>query len=433
MNAPLPLDVRPVAARSTTQSRWIVLALLVAATTLNFVDRQLPFVLIEHIRADLHLSDTQIGLLGGIAFSLVYSLAAIPIARLSDRSSRRWVMATCVGVWSLMTAAGGLAGSFLQLALSRTGVAVAEAGCNPAAHSLIAELFHRRRGLAIAANTAGVPIGLMIGLAVGGWLADRLDWRHVLFLAGLPGLVLAVAFAVLVRDLPRPSEAPRGRSFAATVRVLCGRPSFLWMTTGATLCALAASGGAAFGAAFLIRVHHLSAGQAGLTFGLILGVCGVIGTMTAGGVSDWLAERTPGGRLYGAAAAMLIMTPLYVLAWLAADLDTYILLFAPAWLALSFFLPMTYSAAQAVAEPDMRATTSALLQLVINISGNALGPILTGVLSDAWRTTAGGNSLGWALATLGGTGLLAAGAYWMAGRSHGRDLAGMSAAARLHA
>lgn len=411
--------------------RWTLLILLTLATTLNFVDRQLPFILIEHIRKDLRLSDTQIGLLGGIAFSLVYSLAALPLARLADSRSRKWLLAGCVTVWSLMTATGALAQNFLQLAFTRTGVAIAEAGCNPTAHAMIAERFGRRSGLALAVNTTGIPLGMMIGLGLGGWLVDRMSWQHVLLLAGVPGLLLAAAIAVLVGETPAAVGVakPPTVSLVAAVKVLSRRTSFVWMAAGATLCGLAASGGAAFGAAFLMRQHHLSAGQAGLMFGLVLGVCGVAGNLASGVVGDWLANKHPGGRMYGAAAATLLMTPFYVLAWSAHDVTSWILLFAPAWLLLSFFLPMTYAGAQAVSATGMRATTSALLQLVLNLVGNVSGPILVGLLSDAWKPTQGVHALGLGLAVMGCAGVLAAGAYAMAGRAHGRDLAAARRAA----
>lgn len=409
--------------------RWAVLFLLVAANTLNLLDRQLPFILIEHIRTDLRLSDTQIGLLGGIAFSLVYALMAIPLARISDSKSRKWVMVACVSVWSVMTAAGGLARNFGQLAFSRAGVAVAEAGCSPTAHSLIADLFPDRRSFALALFTAGVPAGIMIGLAVGGVLVEHIDWRHVLFLAGVPGLVLALAFTFLLKEPPRRAltSGAKARSFRQALGVLWRRPSYGWTTIGATLNAMATAGGAAFGAAFLMRVYDFSAAQAGLMLGALGGVISVTGTVAAGAMGDWIARNNPARRLYTVALALLCATPLYIAAKLAPTPQLFFVFSCASSLIAAFWLPLTFAATQSVVASDMRATTSAVLQLIYNVLGAVSGPILVGVLSDHWAPVAGERSLGWALAAVGGVGFVAAGCYWMGARTHNRDVAAATA------
>jgi predicted MFS family arabinose efflux permease len=416
---------RPEASGQRIGGRWTVLFLLVAANTLNLFDRQLPFILIEHIRADLQLTDTQIGLLGGLAFSLVYAVMAIPLARVSDSRSRKWVMVASVGIWSLMTAAGGLARNFAQLAVSRAGVAVAEAGCSPTSHSLIADLFPDRRSFALALFTAGVPAGIMLGLATGGLLVEHMGWRQVLFLAGVPGVVLAIAFAVVLKEPPRrrlkTSAGPR--TFLQALGVLWRRPSFGWITAGATLNALATAGGAAFGAAFLMRVYQFSAAEAGLMLGALGGIVSVTGTVTAGALGDWIARDNAARRLRTVAIALMCSTPLYVAAKLAPTPLTFFLLSCGASLIGSFWLPLTFAATQSVVSSDMRATTSAVMQLIFNVLGAVIGPILVGVLSDRWSGLAGVRSLGWALAAVGLVGFVAAACYWIAAGRHNRDVA----------
>lgn len=410
--------------------RWLILILLVLANTLNLLDRQLPFILIEHIRADLKLNDTQIGLLGGVAFSLVYAVTAIPLARWADTHSRKWVIVSSVGLWSLLTAMGGLARNFGQLAFTRAGVAVAEAGCSPTAHSLIAAYFPDRRSFAISLYTAGVPAGIMIGLAVGGVLVEHLEWRHVLFLAGIPGLLLAVAFTIFLKEPPRRMTAAgktAARPFGEVLAVLMQRRSFGWATAGATLNALATAGGAAFGAAFLMRIYGFSAGQAGLLLGAMGGVISVAGTVLAGAIGDRVARNDPARRLKLVALAVLISTPLYIASKLAPTAEWFIFFSVFAAIAGCFWLPLTYSATQSIVGPDMRATASAVLQLIFNVLGAVIGPILVGVLSDHWAPLAGARSLGWALAAVGAFGFLSATAYWISSWTHRSDVEGAQA------
>lgn len=407
--------------------RWLVLALLVGANTLSLLDRQLPFILIEHIRADLKLSDTQIGLLGGIAFSLTYALLGIPLARLSDTYARKWVMAACVSFWSLATAMGGFAQNFGQLAASRVGVAVAEAGCSPTAHSLIADLFPDRRGFALGLFTAGVPAGIMIGMAVGGVLVEQMEWRHVLFLAGIPGLVLGLLIVALVREPARRGGSGTTRPFGAALKVLAQRTSYGWATAGATLNALATIGGSTFSAALLIRVYGFSAAQAGLALGAMGAIISITGTVLAGAIGDRIAAGDPARRLRLVALMVLIATPLYMIAKVVPTWQLFFTFAALSAGAAAFYLPLTFAALQSVVTSDMRATTLATHMVFFNILGTAPGPILVGMFSDAWAPHFGPQALGWALAAVGGFGFLSAGSYWMASRRHNRDVAAAQA------
>ena len=176
----------------------LILITLVLINVLNFIDRQLPYILVDSIRADLGLNDAQIGLMAGVAFAVVYSFAGLPLARLADRFGARWVITGALTFWSLATAASGFAHSFTHLILARIGVAAGEAGSTPAAHALISRVYPvTSRGIVLALFSLGVPIGSMLGLMLGGWINDAVGWRQAFFMVGLPGVVVAVVGVVL--------------------------------------------------------------------------------------------------------------------------------------------------------------------------------------------------------------------------------------------
>jgi MFS transporter, Spinster family, sphingosine-1-phosphate transporter len=192
---------RPLSVPSIGSRGSLLLCLLLLVNILNFVDRLLPSVLVEAIRHDLHLTDTQVGLIGGLAFAVIYSFASVGIARIADRWSPRLVIATSLALWSCATAVSGLAQNFVHLFLARATVAAGEAGSTPAAHAFIARTFlAERRSVVMAIFSLGVPIGAMLGLGMGGWINDALNWRAAFFVVGLPGLLVALLVRLVVPD-----------------------------------------------------------------------------------------------------------------------------------------------------------------------------------------------------------------------------------------
>src|SRR5690606_6573358 len=209
----------------------------------NLLDRQIIFILAENIKLDLGLTDTQLGLLGGVTFSLIYALAALPLARLADRASKKKVLAGCIALWSLMTAIGGLAQSFIQLALTRCGVALGEAGANPASQAMISEVFPpRERVRALAILQTGVPLGIMLGLAGGGWMAEHYHWRTVLITVAVPSMLMAPLCLWLLRDAAVDSSpgGQRQGGFLAGIKELLAIPGFLWTLTGVAVFSFSA-------------------------------------------------------------------------------------------------------------------------------------------------------------------------------------------------
>lgn len=375
----------PGAGLSTTaehRSAYVVFILFVVFT-LNFVDRQIINVLAEPIRRDLGLTDLQLGLLTGLAFALLYTVLGIPIARLADRSNRVRIIAVSVGLWSLMTALCGGAQSFLQLFLARVGVGIGEAGCTPPAHSLISDyVVPERRARAMAAYALGIPVGTVIGLALGGWVAQAYGWRAAFVIVGLPGVLLAVVVALTVRD-PRPSinrqDAP---SLSHTLRVMFSKPSFLRIGLAGAFAALVSYGLTAFLPALFVRRYGWSLSEVGLGFGLMIGLASLVGTWMGGWACDLARRWSPRAYVLVPAVATGLSAPFFIFA-LSMEEGRQAL----AWLAIPTLLNAVwygpiFAAVQAIAPSAMRATASAIFLFTVNLIGLGLGPVVIGWLSD---------------------------------------------------
>lgn len=403
----------------------LVLGVLLLINIVNFIDRQLPFILMESIKKELHLSDYQIGILAGAAFAVVFSCSALILAWVADRWSPRPVIVVTLSIWSAFTALSGLATNFASLLLTRTMVSATEAGSTPAAHSLMSSLFTvERRAFALAIFSLGVPIGSMIGLALGGWINDVASWRTAFFVVGVPGLVLAlVAWIVLPQTRKRPSvkhadAVPHAEGVWALLRLT----SFRHM---AAACALYACGSYAinvFAAAFLIRVHGFSTAQAGLAFGLAFGVGGLIGTFFGGVISDVLGRRDPRWRLLVPAIGQLLSLPTALGAWLAPSATLSVILLALSYVFGLLYYAPTFAAAQQLSSGRTHATATALLSFCLNLVGSSIGPMVVGWTSDRLAPRYGVLSLRYALCLMGITILWSAWHFWRGSRALGKDL-----------
>lgn len=348
------------------------------------VDRILPFILAESIKEELFLSDTQIGLMTGLAFAVCYTLLSLPIARLADQGSPRLVLISCILVWSAMTALGGFAASFALLAASRFGVAIGEAGAIPSAHALIArKIPPARRGLAIGLFSMGIPLGTMVGFAAGGAIADTLGWRTALIGAGAIGGLIALVAVVVIGPTPPPrADAGVGEPFVRTSLRLLTSPAFRWLIIGGVALGFASAPFYAFGAPFLIRTHGFTAGEVGLAFGLLQGAMGVVGTLGGGRLFD-RAVASGRGRVLGAQAVLLLIAGVTTTLALFAPVGWMsIALFVPGMLSFAFLLPAVFGAAHLVAGPGRQALASSLLMIASGLFGPALAPLFVGVVSD---------------------------------------------------
>ncbi|PKP72225.1 MAG: hypothetical protein CVT83_01030 [Alphaproteobacteria bacterium HGW-Alphaproteobacteria-5] len=398
--------------------RWVVLALLMVLMMFNLIDRQIVFILAEPLKEDLGLSDTQLGILGGIAFSLVYALAAIPIARAADRYSKRIILTICVVVWSLMTALGATAQGFVHLALTRCGVALGEAGGSPISQALVAESFPpAQRMRAMGLLHASVAIGIMMGSAAGGWLAGMFSWRIVLVIVAVPTLFIAPLCLILLPDRrDREGPAPRRQSGVADALTLLRLPSLGWALAGTALYSFATAGPMIFTVPFLMRAHGFTIGEAGLAFGAITGAAGVAATVSFGFLAERLQKRDPAWPLRLAALACATGALCYITAWWAGSTALLLVALSAAWIATGAYLPITNGTAQQVAPAHLRALAAALVLVAMSMIGTTTSSVMAGFLSDVLRPVWGDDGLRIAMTILSASGLLAGAAYLFASR-----------------
>ncbi|HMO69777.1 MAG TPA: MFS transporter, partial [Novosphingobium sp.] len=374
------------------------------------------------------LGDTQLALLTGVSFAVVYSIAALPLARLADRHQPRFILAGSLALWSVMTALSGLAANFVQLLACRMGVAAFEAGSTPAAHALIARSVRAdRRAWGLAVFSLGVPIGSMAGLALGGWINDRLGWREAFLIVGLPGVILAAACALfLPRLAPAAQTGAPQASFGSVLSGLWRLRSFRNMTLGNTFYATASYGVNAFAPAFLMRAHELSSTRSGFLMGFVYAVGGIVGTLGGGVIADRLSRRDEAWRLRVPAIGQALALPTALGAWFVADVHLSVVLMTLAYLFGLFAFAPSFSAAQSLVPDGIRATTSAVMLFVMTLVGSSLGPLAVGAISDALAGSTGALSLRYALAALSLATVLSGLFFFLASR----QLAGEVATAR---
>jgi MFS family permease len=387
------------AARSVTRSPTTILVFLLLAYILNFLDRQILGILLEPIKTDLKFTDSQLGILTGPAFALVYSLFGIPFALLADRTSRSMVITASLGLWSAFTALCGTASGFWQLFAYRLGVGLGEAGGVAPSYALIAERFPAaQRGKALGIFSLGVPIGLGLGAILGSWIAQNFDWRTAFLAMGLIGLVLAPIFKLVVRDPPPVAGAspPSLGNLVATFPLVARKPSFWLLAFGASLSSLCGYGLATWVASILIRSFDMSLVGAGRFLGSLLLIGGTAGVFLGGLLADRLGGKDRRWYAWLPAIAWLITAPLYAIGLMIENLTmVWLLLLIPNALNILWLGPIT-TAVQHLVEPSKRATASAAFLLINNLIGLGVGPLLIGVISDALKSTYGVESLRYA-------------------------------------
>ena len=413
----------------STRYRWTVLVMLTLVYTFNFIDRQILVILQEPIKADLGLSDAQLGLLTGFSFALVYVTAGIPIAWLADRANRRNIVAASLAFWSLMTAMSGLVQNYGQLLVARLGVGVGEAGGTPPAHSMISDYFPpSSRGTALSFYSMGIYIGVLFGFAAGGWIAENFGWRNAFFVIGIPGILYAFAVLWVVKEPkrghfdPAGAGAPAQSSLSETMAGLRRRPTFWYLSVGCAFSAFVSYGNGNFMPSFLMRNHGLSLTEVGVILGLISGLSGATGTFLGGYMADRLATRDMRWYLWipilGGLSAMI---PAYYT--LLGENTTFIVAaMIPSQILSALYLGPCIATCHNLVSPGMRAMASAILYFVLNLIGLGLGPLTVGILSDFYTEPFGDDNLRYAMASVLSIGFLGVYFLWMGTRSLNRDL-----------
>jgi predicted MFS family arabinose efflux permease len=391
-----------------------VLFILTGVYAFNFIDRQILVILQEPIKADLDLSDTQLGLLTGFAFALLYVTLGLPIARYADKNNRKKVVSISLVVWSAMTALSGMAQNFMHLLMARVGVGIGEAGGSPPAHSIISDYYEpEKRATALSIYSTGVYIGICLGFLIGGIIAQNYGWRMALYALGIPGILYAVLVWFTIK------EPIKGRM---VVKTLLQKKTFIFLSLATGFQAFGNYGTGNWLAPFLGRSHGMELATIGITLGLIAAVGGGIGTFMGGYLTDKMQKKDIRWYFWLPALAIIINIPLSVYVFFGEN--TQLMLGV---LVLNYFLSALYlgpaiAVTHNLVSAKMRAFASAVLFFVLNTIGLGFGPLVIGMLSDWLEPTYGTDALRWAFTCTIFTGIIAAGLLYMASKYYSRDL-----------
>lgn len=413
-----------LASRITPRYRRWALFLLVLAYTSSHVDRNIVGILIQPLKADLLLSDTQLGFLSGIAFALFYATLGIPIAVWADRSNRRNIIAWAIAIWSLMTAVCGLAQNFWQLAAARIGVGIGEAGSSPPSHSMISDLYPKeKRSGAMALYSLGVYFGIMIGFLIGGFVADAWGWRAAFFIVGMPGVLIALLVRFTMIEPPRGHAdgvppPPKGKvDIRAGMAVLWRVRTTRHVVLGVTLTALVGYGTIVWNPAFLMRSHGLTASQVGMLLGPLMGIVGGLGVWVGGMLADRLTAINQSWNAWIVGLAKMLAIP-FIIAFYTIDSTFWALTaYIPAVFLGAFYLGPSFAMIQSLTPLRSRALASAVMLLILNLFGLGFGPQLIGLASDLMGSSFGMDSLRYALMAAALVNIWACLHYYLAGRT----------------
>jgi MFS family permease len=428
--------------------RRYAMFLLLLICIINYLDRQVVYILGEPIKTELGLADWQLGLLSGLAFGLLYTFLGLPIARLAERANRPLIISAATGVWSVFTVMCAYVTNFNQLLLARVGVGVGEAGCTPPAHSLIVDYAPpEKRSSALAFYGMGPPLGGLLGMAFGGLIADAYGWRTAFLVAGAPGLAFAVLAALTLVEPRKKLALAAGRlreaapSLIVTLKYLWSKESYRFMACAQILKVFIQLGYAPFLASFYLRNHNealesnaaslgewlgynLGAiGLLGMVLGLTNGLSGALGVWFGGALADRFGSRDVRNYVRIPAIAAIVGIPVFVTAVLVDDVILSLLLISLHGFIASIWYGPAFAAAYSISPGNMRATNSAILLFLANLFGLGLAPLGVGIISDVLGADMGpGDGLRWALITLSMIGFVTAWLFWRCGRTLRADM-----------
>jgi MFS family permease len=413
-------------------SAWTALIILTAISTVGFIDRIVVNVLVEPVKAEFRLTDAEVSLMG-VAFSVLNIGMGLVIARVAERVRRLGLIAVGTLVWSAATAACGAAGGWIQLLVARMGVGLGEAIGLPSLQSVIADYFPpHRRGLAISVLLLAPPLGAFIGFTGGGWIAETQGWRFTFLIAALPGFVLAALAWLLVAEPPRGRHDPGASEEVPPMSKVLARllllPSARQLVIGSTLAAALGFGLNFFFTSLMIRRFEVGLGEAGFYAGVIASLPAALSVIGSGWLGDRFGARNPAAYALVPAICLLLGGPIYVLAITRDGLGALLALVSVATFLNFGYLGITFAALQNLMHPRMRATATAILNVVYGAAAG-LGPYLLGLLSDAMSARYGAaQGLTIAMAIGGALYAWAGAHYLLASRRYARDLAQAQAA-----
>ena len=383
--------------------RYYVLGMLGLTYAFSYMDRQIVSILLGDIKAEFSISDTQLGLLSGLAFALFYATMAIPIARLADRHNRMTIISVAFAAWSIVTALCGAAQNFWQLFLGRVGVGVGEAGGLSPSHSVISDYFSaKERSFAISLFSLGTAVGSMFGLVMGGYVSENFGWRWAFVIAGLPGVLVAILLKLTVREPTRgamettPVETEAG-SFFSTARSLVQNKIYRGILISHTMIVFAGYAIVVWLPEHMLRTFDVSKTEVGATIGLVFLVGTAGGMLTGGSLASYFARYGDAWQLRVPVIGSILSFPFFWLFFQQTDFQMAAIIFT---IALFFFQMQhgpSLAVVQSYVEPAQRATAASLNFFSSNAFGLALGPLIVGMISDAFEPSMGNASLGMAI------------------------------------
>lgn len=419
-------------------SKWYrarFLAMFLIVCTLTFMDRAVLSAVAQPMKLELGFTDTQLGLLQGLSFALLYATMGVPIGRLAERHSRLIILAVSIAVFSIATLLCGLASGFLQLFILRMTVGVGEAGFMSPTSSLVADHYPaQQRASALSIIMLGSPLGNAIGAIAGGWIADEWGWRVAFYVMGAPGILVAVALLIFLREPPRglaegaPVQKREAESFAVVLRSVFGKRTYVHTLLGATLASFGLVAIGQFQMVFFIRTHQLGLTDAGLIQGISIFIALASGSLIGGFGSDFAAKRDRRWTLWMPAIGLCAAAFFYSIGFLTTSLPIAVIALLLGGMSLMLYYTPTYATAQNLVGPRMRATSVAIVAMCAGLVGSGLGPTWLGFASDLFSRMLGtgpeasANGLRYALITVTAAFLWAAIHYVLAARTLRSDL-----------
>lgn len=389
----------------TPKYKRYALFLLVMVSVFNAIDKTVFSALLEPIKAEFMLSDLQLGIVSGLAFSLFYATLGLPFARWADLGNRRTLLTFTVGFWSFMTVLTGLAQNYWQMFLARVGVGIGEGGGHPAALSMLSDLYSTKSGgLAISLFLVGGTIGSVIGLAGGSYIAAEWGWRYALVLMGAPGILLALLIHLTMKEPRKVCRFPSfsevlGKAFVSESRTLFAKNSFFYCIIGFTVFAVFGQGSGQWTMSYLIRHFELDLAQAGGTLGLVMGVSGILGMLFGGLISNIIGKANVKWYIYFPIFIIVLMIPITIAIYISNSIMVVYWMLGLSGVLVGLMTPPIFALVFGISGVANKALGIAILGMLATLVGGGLGPMIIGGISDIFTNYYGEDALRLALLT----------------------------------